>query len=62
MDDPFRSGDDGSNENVHNFLINIIARGGIFHLTLYVLLMYLFFVKAIRLNGISFLHLFYQLY
>jgi len=56
MDDPFRSGDDGSNENVHNFLINIIARGGIFHLTLYVLLMYIFFVKAVRLNGISFLN------
>ena len=56
MDDPFRSGDDGSNENVHNFLINIIARGGIFHLILYVSLMYLFFTKAIRLNGISFLN------
>ena len=56
MDDPFRAGNDGLNENVHNFLINIIARGGVFHLFLYVLLMYLFFAKAIRLNGLSFLN------
>ena len=56
MDDPFRAGNDGSNENVHNFLINIIARGGVFHLSLYVLLMYLFYAKAIRLNGLSFLN------
>ena len=26
MDDPFRSGDDGTNENVHNYFINILAR------------------------------------
>ena len=32
MDDPSRSGRDGTNENVHNFLINNYARGGIVHL------------------------------
>jgi len=36
MDDPFRSGDDGTNENVHNFLINIFARGGLIHLGIYI--------------------------
>ena len=34
MDDPSRSGYDGTNENVHNFLINNYARGGIIHLFL----------------------------
>ena len=34
MDDPTRSGRDGQNENVHNFLINNYARGGIVHLFL----------------------------
>ena len=34
MDDPTRSGRDGKNENVHNFLINNFARGGIVHLFL----------------------------
>ena len=40
MDDPFRSGNDGTNENVHNFLINVFGRGGLIHLFLY---LYLFF-------------------
>ena len=29
MDDPSRKGYDGSNENVHNYFINIFGRGGI---------------------------------
>ena len=33
-----RQGRDGLNENVHNFLINILARGGIVHLALFVTL------------------------
>ena len=37
MDDPKRSGRDGKNENVHNFLINNYARGGIVHLFLTVI-------------------------
>ena len=39
MDDPFRSGDDGTNENVHSF-INILARGGLIHLFL---ILYIFY-------------------
>ena len=35
MDNPLRSGNDGTNENVHNFLINILARGGILQLSVY---------------------------
>ena len=31
MDTIARSGVDNKNENVHNFLINIIARGGLLH-------------------------------
>jgi len=37
MDDDLRKGLDGRNENVHNFLINILARGGIFQVVLYLL-------------------------
>ena len=33
-----RKGLDGSNEQVHNFLINILARGGLFQIILYILL------------------------
>tara|TARA_Y100000389_G_scaffold204724_1_gene259212 strand:+ start:639 stop:2012 length:1374 start_codon:yes stop_codon:yes gene_type:complete len=33
-----RRGWDGSNENVHNYFINIIARGGLFHLFLFFIL------------------------
>ena len=35
-----RSGLDGLNENVHNFFINILARGGLVHICLYLLLFY----------------------
>ncbi len=35
-----RRGWDGTNENVHNYLINIFARGGIIHLTLFILFYY----------------------
>lgn len=40
MDDISRSGRDGTNENVHNFLVNNFARGGIIHfiLTIYIFL------------------------
>lgn len=39
-----RLGQDGLNENVHNFLINVIARGGIFHLCLFLIFKY-FLIK-----------------
>ena len=35
MEPTYRSGNDGTNENVHNFFINIYARGGLIHLLLY---------------------------
>ena len=38
MNDPLRAGDDGLNENIHNFLLNVFARGGLIHLILYVYL------------------------
>ncbi|GIR20668.1 hypothetical protein CM15mP35_09290 [bacterium] len=45
MDDPKRSGRDGENENVHNFLINNYARGGIVHLFLTVFFFGLILLK-----------------
>jgi len=35
MEPTYRSGNDGTNENVHNFFVNIYARGGLIHLLLY---------------------------
>ena len=37
-----RSGLDGLNENVHNFFVNIFARGGIIHLLMYLYLIFQF--------------------
>lgn len=41
MNDKSRQGIDGTNENVHNFIINIFARGGIVQLISYLLFIYL---------------------
>lgn len=43
MDNPDRNGldtDEGFNENVHNFLINVLARGGLFQLFIYLTLLF----------------------
>ena len=40
-----RSGLDGMNENVHNYLVNIYARGGLIHLALF-LCLYFYILKA----------------
>ncbi len=45
MDDPKRQGWDGKNENVHNFLVNNYARGGLVHLFLYLYLYWIFIYK-----------------
>ena len=58
MDDPFRSGNDGTNENVHNFLINVLGRGGIIHLALYLSIYYLIAKKLISRNNIFILNYF----
>lgn len=44
MDDVNRKGSDGTNENVHNYFVNILARGGVLHLfsiTCFVLCMFI---------------------
>ena len=45
MDDSSRQGHDGKNENVHNFLVNNYARGGIVHLFLFLYLYWIFLYK-----------------
>ena len=35
MENPYRKGDDGTNENIHNYFLNIMARGGLIHLSLF---------------------------
>ena len=46
MDNPDRSGYDGTNENVHNFLVNIFARGGLLSITFFTL----FIIHIFRLT------------
>ena len=53
MDYDFRSGNDGTNENVHNFFINIFARGGLIHLGLFIGLFILLLIKSIKSNKLS---------
>ena len=57
-----RSGLDGLNENVHNFFVNIFARGGIVHLILYLYLIFQFskFGKE-KLNLTAFLTIIFPL-
>lgn len=40
MENPIYQGEDGSNENVHNYAFNIFARGGLIHLTLFLFLFF----------------------
>ena len=51
MNNPDRSGYDGTNENVHNFLVNIFARGGLASLSLYSLLIYYIFKSSKSKNS-----------
>jgi O-antigen ligase len=39
--EPGRTGRDGTNENLHNYFVNIFARGGIFQLILFLIFFYL---------------------
>ena len=50
MEPLYRSGVDGTNENVHNFLINIIARGGLIHLLMYLTFFILLIFNISRLK------------
>ena len=43
MENPIYQGEDGSNENVHNYFFNIFARGGMIHLTLFLMFFYYLF-------------------
>lgn len=48
MEDPLRKGGDGTNENVHNFLVNILARGGVISLFLYGLFFFFLLTEIIK--------------
>ena len=45
MDDPKRQGRDGLNENVHNFLVNNYARGGLIQLGIFMSLYWFLFFR-----------------
>jgi O-antigen ligase len=58
MDVAYRQGTDGSNENVHNFMINILARGGALSLLIYLTLILYLFILTKRKSS-NFLITFY---
>ena len=45
MDDSQRRGTDGTNENVHNYFFNVLARGGIVQLLIIFLFMIFMFIE-----------------
>lgn len=51
MDDPIRRGEDGTNENVHNFLINILARAGVIGLLLYLSFFFFLFKEITKTSN-----------
>jgi hypothetical protein len=59
MDEVERRGTDGTNENVHNYVINILARGGLaqlaFFIYAYIQTVNKFFIKKEKLYAIQFL-------
>ena len=53
MELEYRSGNDGTNENVHNFFVNIYARGGLIHLLLYLSFFIVLFKSAAQNNRLK---------
>lgn len=45
-----RTGQDGLNENVHNFIINVLGRGGVLSLSIFLLIKFVLFRNAILLQ------------
>lgn len=58
MEPEYRSGNDGTNENVHNFFVNIYARGGLIHLLLYSSFFIVLFKFAKQNNRLMILSMF----
>ena len=57
MDDDKRTGMDNLNENVHNFMINILARGGLIQLSIFIVFFYLIIKWYIlKSNSLDILH------
>ncbi len=52
MDSDQRLGQDGTNINVHNYLIHIISRGGLIHFS-FVILIYFFLFQKFKYNSFS---------
>lgn len=50
MDDKERWGSDGSNENVHNYFVNIFARGGLIQLLLFIVFHMYFIIYFYKRN------------
>lgn len=59
MEPEYRSGNDGTNENVHNFFVNVYARGGLIHLLLYISFFVILFRSAEQNNRLKILAMFF---
>ena len=59
MEPAYRSGNDGTNENVHNFFVNVYARGGLIHLLLYISFFIVLFKSAREKSRVRILAMFF---
>jgi hypothetical protein len=59
MEPEYRSGNDGTNENVHNFFVNSYARGGLIHLLLFLSFFIVLFKSAEQKNRVRILAMFF---
>ena len=59
MEPAYRSGNDGTNENVHNFFVNVYARGGLIHLLLFISFFIVLFKSAREKSRVRILAMFF---
>ena len=54
--------DDGTNENVHNFIVNIFARGGLVHFLLFILLFMQIFKYSSKFRDLKISHYIFPIF
>ena len=53
---PGRLGRDGNNENVHNFIINILARGGVIQILFFVVFYFFIFKSSFKTSSMYYVY------
>ena len=58
MEDPTRKGQDGLNENTHNYIITLLARGGVLTVIVYIYLYFLLLKNNILITNSKFIYVY----